>query len=88
LQEVTIGWKKAHNKELHNLYPLTDTKVMKFGKMRREGNGGDGESIRNYGWKTQREETTTMKSYPLNPLMEEYIKVDIWVCTGVTFTAQ
>jgi hypothetical protein len=57
--EVTGGWRKLHNKELHDLYSSPNTiKTIKSRRMRREGHLARREDKRNtmlYWWESQRE---------------------------------
>jgi hypothetical protein len=56
--EVTGGWKKLHNEELHNLYSLPDIiRMMKSRRMRWAGHHkcGRREMRIGYWWESQRE---------------------------------
>jgi hypothetical protein len=61
--EVTGGWRKLHNEEMHCLYcSPTIVRVIKARRMRRAWHvvrmgGGEG-SIQHFGWEACREETT------------------------------
>jgi hypothetical protein len=57
--EVTGGWRKLHNEELHNLYS-SPTRMIKSRRMRWAGHVarmGRGGMHREYGWKAGRNET-------------------------------
>jgi hypothetical protein len=59
--EVTEGWRKLHNVELHNLY--SSPSIIRMIKSRRMSracstNGGEEECINDIGGKARRKETT------------------------------
>jgi hypothetical protein len=61
--EVTGGWRKLHNEELHNLYASTSIiRKIKSRRMRWAGHvaqtGGEEEGIWDIGGKARRKETT------------------------------
>jgi hypothetical protein len=61
--EVTGGWRKLHNEELHNLYSSPSIiRMMKSRRMRWAGHvarmGGEEECIYDIGGKSRRKETT------------------------------
>jgi hypothetical protein len=52
-EEVTGGWRKLHNKELHDLYSSPDIiTVIKSRKVRWKGHERDGKCMQNFRWKT------------------------------------
>jgi hypothetical protein len=54
--EVTGGWKKLHNEELHSyLYSTANTMMMIKANV---ACMGDGKRVQTFGWKARREETT------------------------------
>jgi hypothetical protein len=59
MDEVTGGWRKLHNEELHDLYPSpSKTRMMKSRRMRWTGNVarmGRREKRIGYWWESQRE---------------------------------
>jgi hypothetical protein len=63
MDEVTGGWIKLHNEELHGLYSSPSiVRVIKARRMRWAGHvarmgGGEG-CIQHFGWEAGREETT------------------------------
>jgi hypothetical protein len=57
--EVTGGWRKLHNQELHNLYSSPNIiRMMKSGRMKGAGQWGEEECIWDIGGKARRKETT------------------------------
>jgi hypothetical protein len=56
--EVTGGWRKLHNEELHGLYSSPDqSKEDEMGGACGAHGGGEG-CIQHFGWEASREETT------------------------------
>jgi hypothetical protein len=55
--EVTGGWRKLHNEELHNLYsPPNTIRIIKLRRMRWAGHTWEGiEMYVRYWWESQRE---------------------------------
>jgi hypothetical protein len=53
--EVTGGWRKLHNEELHNLYSSPNIRMIKHKRMRWAGNvtrmGGEKKCVQNFSWK-------------------------------------
>jgi hypothetical protein len=48
--EVTGGWRKLHNEELHGLYSSPSIGVIKLRRMRWAGHGGGEGCIQHFGW--------------------------------------
>jgi hypothetical protein len=61
-EEVVGGWRRLHKEELSNLYASPNIgSVIKSGRMRWAGHVarmGEMRCVKNFGWKTCREETT------------------------------
>jgi hypothetical protein len=53
--EVTGGWRKLHNKELPDLYPLTSIIKMIKSRRRMRWEWGRSETCIGYWWESQRE---------------------------------
>jgi hypothetical protein len=52
-EEVTGGWRKLHNMELHKLYSSPNIiVVIKLRRMRWVGHGRNEKCIQNFSWKT------------------------------------
>jgi hypothetical protein len=68
--EVTGGWRKLHNEELHNLYSSPNImRIIKY-KMKWAGHAA---GIQDFGGKARRKETTTKTSRT----WEDNVRIDL-----------
>jgi hypothetical protein len=73
IDEVTGGWRKLHNEELHNLY--SSSRIIRVIKSRRaySTNGGEDECIKDIGGKARRKESVGRP----RPKWVDNIKMDL-----------